>query len=96
MSILPLMLALGAGAVQAKPDITFIDQSNLADTNIPVTFGQVFAPGDVPAGLSVKVNVGGNPLQTQVDDKATHPDGSLRHAVITAWLPALGAGQSLA
>ncbi|HEB94128.1 MAG TPA: hypothetical protein ENI94_11810, partial [Gammaproteobacteria bacterium] len=65
-------------------------------TNIPVTFGQVFAPGDVPAGLSVKVNVGGNPLQTQVDDKATHPDGSLRHAVITAWLPALGAGQSLA
>ncbi len=96
MGILSLLLALGGGAVQAKPDVTFIDQSNLAGTDIPITFGQVFAPGDVPAGLSVKVNVGGNPLPTQVDGKAVHPDGSLRHAVITAWLPALGAGQSLA
>ncbi|MCF6210132.1 MAG: hypothetical protein L3K24_05575 [Gammaproteobacteria bacterium] len=44
----------------------------------------------------MKVNVGGNSLLTQVDNKAVHPDGSLRHAVITTWLPALGAGQSLA
>ena len=93
---LPLVLTLGAGSVQAKPDVTFIDQSNLSGTNIPVTFGQVFAPGDVPEGLSMKVNVGGNSLLTQVDDKAVHPDGSLRHAVITTWLPALSAGQSLA
>ena len=94
VGILALLLALGAGAVQATPSVTFIDQSNLSNTNIPVTFGQVFAPGDVPVGLSVKVNVGGNPLLTQVDGKATHPDGSLRHAVITTWLPTLSAGQS--
>jgi len=65
MGVLTLLATLGAGAVQAKPDVTFIDQSNAASTNIPVTFGQVFTPGDVPAGLSVKVNVGGNPLLTR-------------------------------
>ncbi len=94
--ILPLLLLLGAGAAQAKPDVTFIDRSSLAAVDIPVTFAQVFAPGDVPAGLSVTVDVGGNPLPTQVDGKAVHADGSLRHAVITTRLPTLGAGQSLA
>ncbi|HHL45041.1 MAG TPA: hypothetical protein ENJ24_00570, partial [Gammaproteobacteria bacterium] len=94
--ILPLLLLLVAGTAQAKPDVTFVDQSGLAAVDIPVTFAQVFTPGDVPAGLSVTVNVGGNPLPTQVDGKAVHPDGSLRHAVITTRLPTLGAGQSLA
>ncbi len=94
--ILPLLLLLAAGTAQAKPDVTFVDQTGLAAVDIPATFAQVFAPGDVPAGLSVTVNVGGNPLPTQVDDKAVHPDGSLRHAVITTRLPTLGAGQSLA
>ncbi len=91
-----LLLALGGESVQATPDVTFVDLSNVSSTNTPITFGQVFAPGDISAGLGVVVNVGGSPLSTQVDVKATHPDGSLRHAVVTTWLPALGAGQSLA
>jgi len=91
-----LVAAFGSGVVQAKPDITFIDQSNTSNTHIPITFGQVFSSGDVPVGLDVVVNVGGTPLPTQVDAKATHPDGSLRHAVITTQLPALGADQVLA
>jgi len=94
--ILLLLLALGSATTLAKPNITFIDQSSLAGTSIPVTFGPAFAPGDVPAGLNVAVDVGGSPLPTQVDEKAVHPDGSLRHAVITTRLPMLGARQSLA
>ncbi|MCF6225854.1 MAG: hypothetical protein L3J22_06060 [Xanthomonadales bacterium] len=82
-------------AVQASPIVTFIDQSNTVNTNIPVTFGQVFSVGDVPAGMSINITDGSTVLPTQVDFKATHPDGSLRHAVITTKLPNLAAEQAL-
>ncbi len=50
-----------------------------------LTFGQVFAPGQVPAGTSLAAaDDRGNDVALQVDEKATHPDGSLRHAVLTA------------
>lgn len=63
--------------------------------DVPVTFGQIFAPGDVPAGTFVGVTSGGEPLATvQLDDKATHPDGSLRHGIISLVLPSLAAGGS--
>jgi len=54
----------------------------------PVTFGQVFAAGDVadPNTLVGKLS-DGTPIALQVDAKATHADGSLRHAVITAVIP---------
>lgn len=52
-----------------------------------VTFGQVFKPGDVPAGarLIAKMNSTQIPLQTDV--KATHADGSVRHAMLTLAIP---------
>ncbi|MCF6225292.1 MAG: hypothetical protein L3J22_03170 [Xanthomonadales bacterium] len=77
------------------PEVSFIDQSNTTNTDIPVTFGQVFAIGDVPTGMSINVDLAGNAIATQVDIKATHPDGSLRHAVITTKIPTLGAEQTL-
>ncbi|MBW2537076.1 MAG: hypothetical protein JRI55_36655 [Deltaproteobacteria bacterium] len=55
-----------------------------------VTFGQAFREGDVAA--SVVAELGGELLPTQVDAKRRHPDGSLRHAVISIRLPALPAG----
>jgi hypothetical protein len=63
---------------------------------VPVTFGQVFAPGEVKAGerLAGKL-AGGATVPLQVDVKARHADGSVRHAVISALLPALGAHKSV-
>ncbi|MEM9233230.1 MAG: hypothetical protein AAGA69_03215 [Pseudomonadota bacterium] len=51
------------------------------------TYGQVFAPGDIPAGMSLAATAGGKPLPIQMDIKATHSDGSVRHAVLTAKVP---------
>jgi len=54
----------------------------------PVTFGQPFKPGDVPAHANlVGRDDKGNPLALQLDGRATHPDGSLRFAVVSAVLP---------
>jgi hypothetical protein len=75
----------------------FIDSTGgQAQHDVPLTFGQVFAPGDVknPERLAGKL-ADGKRLPLQVDVKARHPDGSLRHAVISAVVPALAAKQSL-
>lgn len=54
------------------------------------TFGQVFAEGDVRPGESlIGKTAEGTAVPLQVDVKARHPDGSLRHAVITAQLPSI-------
>jgi hypothetical protein len=60
--------------------------------DLPVTFGQVFRPGDIPAGATVAARHAGDPLPLQVDVKATHADGSLRHAILTLDVPRLEAG----
>jgi len=63
---------------------------------VPVTFGQVFAPGAVPRGQGLAGKTAdGKPVALQVDAKARHPDGSLRHAVISALLPRPAAGAPL-
>ena len=71
-----------------------VENTGGEQTRVPLTFGQVFAPGDLPrgAGLSGKL-ADGSSLPLQVDVKATHPDGSVRHAVISALLPRLAKGQ---
>lgn len=68
--------------------VTLISTSATPQTSTPVTFGQVFAAGHVKSTeiLSGKTSTGAN-VPLQVDVKARHPDGSLRHAVITAVLP---------
>ncbi len=48
-----------------------------------VTFGQVFAPGAVPKGMSVAAYAASGPVPTQADIKTTHPDGSARMVVLT-------------
>ncbi|HET7314994.1 hypothetical protein [Salinisphaera sp.] len=53
----------------------------------PVTFGQPFRDGDVPAGARIVVRDGEHVLPTQTDVKARNPDGSVRHAVITVAAP---------
>lgn len=66
-----------------------IQNLGAAQTMVPFTFGQVFAPGHFKVGEGLEA--GGVPLQ--IDTKATHADGSIRHAVISGVLPKLAAGE---
>ncbi len=66
-----------------------------AQTNVPLTFGQVFAVGNVTANESITGKLAdGTPLGIQVDVKARHADNSVRHAIISTTLPQLAAGQT--
>ncbi|MBV5347691.1 hypothetical protein JZU46_05700 [bacterium] len=62
---------------------------------MPITVGQVFSPGALAAadGLAGRLN-DGTALPLQFEVKATHADGSVRHAVISAVLPNLNAAQT--
>lgn len=72
-----------------------VQNTGNAQTNVPLTFGQIFAAGDlsVSDGLAAKL-ADGTVLPLQIDVKATHADGSVRHAVISGVLPSLAAGQT--
>ncbi|MGN6790217.1 MAG: hypothetical protein ACTHJP_11915 [Rhodanobacteraceae bacterium] len=74
---------------------TVFSQSTQGQNNVPVTFGQVFKAGDVPSGATLAATLNGQPVTLQVNPKATNPDGSLRHAVLTAMVPSLPAGAKL-
>lgn len=67
--------------------VTVQSTSDKVQTNVPITFGQVFAAGDLPAGKGLK--------GMQLDVKATHPDGSVRHAVVSTILPHLEPGKDV-
>lgn len=59
----------------------------------PVTFGQVFAVGDMKASDVLVGKIDGATVPLQVDVKATHADGSVRHAIISAQVPKAGTMQ---
>ncbi|CAK0756897.1 F5/8 type C domain-containing protein [Azospirillaceae bacterium] len=59
------------------------------------TFGHVFAAGAVKPGDSLVARIGKQATATQVDVKTRHPDGSVRHAVLSFSAPALPANGSV-
>ncbi len=89
---------LYAGVVPPPPAdlrlITTIDirsMSASAQTNVPVTFGHPFAPGDFdPVNESLYAKVDGEDIPIQYDAVATRGDGSARLAVVSALLASLG------
>jgi hypothetical protein len=81
-----LGLAQAQGAVVTDH---VINESSRVQSNFPLTFGQVFKASDVPRGNTLTATLDGQPITLQVDPKATNPDGSLRHAVLTALVPSL-------
>ena len=65
-----------------------------AGSNLPSTFGQPFKQGDVPSGSTLVAKLAdGAEIPTQMDVKTRHPDGSVRHAIISLVLPKEGAGE---
>jgi hypothetical protein len=77
--------------------VNLISQTTAPQSNVPFTFGQVFKVGAVPSGTSLGARLAnGSSLALQVDAKATHPDGSLRHAVLSGRLSSLAANATQA
>jgi Ca2+-binding RTX toxin-like protein len=56
------------------------------------TFGQAFQQGDVPAGAALVARIGGAHVPVQMSVKTTHPDGSVKSAVIAVMRPDLAPG----
>ena len=72
-----------------------LNQSASTQTNVPATFGHYFKVGDVPSGQNLVAKLSdGTPVAVQVDKKATHSDGSLKHAVLSLRLPNLASSGS--
>jgi hypothetical protein len=94
LSCLAILLAAGSTCAAQLPSVQIADTSAQAQYNVPVTFGHTFAPGDVKAGETIVAQFRGLALPIQAEAKARHDDGSLRHAVLSAVLPQLAAGES--
>ena len=93
-----LMLMGGLSVSQAADDAAVgkfevhADESMSART---ISFGQIFAAGAVQRGDHLLAMLDGHAAAIQMDAKAFHADGSVRHAVITLALPGLRSGQEL-
>jgi hypothetical protein len=74
-----------------------VEAEGKQDKTLPVSFGQVFAPGDLKRGEGLLGRLAdGRTVPLQLDVKATHVDGSVRHAVVSAAVPvAAGKPQTL-
>ncbi|WP_135467464.1 calcium-binding protein [Crenalkalicoccus roseus] len=59
------------------------------------TMGQVFAPGELPPGSGLQAWIGGKVVPVQLDVRTTHPDGSVKMAVLSLARPALAAGEAV-
>lgn len=76
--------------------VTLESTATVDQANVPFTFGHVFARGDLTPQSGLAGQIGYEPaLPLQVNVKATHEDGSVRHAIISGVLPVLKAGEKL-
>ena len=76
----PASLSVASITPTALTTLTF--NPAITGTGLPVTFGHAFPAGAVQSGTSIEVFG----RTTQCDVKATHADGSVRHAILTALL----------
>ncbi len=93
VAVTAALIAVAPARAAADTIVSYVLQKQLGtqDHDVPVTFGAVFADGDVPAGTSLgATDRHGNVIPLQVDAKAHNKDGSLRHAVLTLRVPQLG------
>ncbi|HET6724741.1 MAG TPA: hypothetical protein VFH85_01895 [Gammaproteobacteria bacterium] len=81
-----------ANATAAVVTLQAVSESpDQSQQDVPMTFGQIFKDGAVPAGTWLTATIDGQSIPVQVDRKATHADGTLRHAVVTVVVPTLSA-----
>lgn len=88
VAIAPAYMAASIPVGATVTDVQIVG-TGAAQTNVPVTFGQVFKDGDLASSESLVGDIGGVNVPLQVEVKATYPDGSARHAVISAIIPSV-------
>ncbi|MCX4029825.1 hypothetical protein H0A36_15920 [Endozoicomonas sp. SM1973] len=78
--------AYAAAPLKPISEVLFIRSERVTDTDY-ISFGHIFKPGDVGRLDQVYVQVNNQLLTSQLDQKAFHSDGSLRHGIISVKLP---------
>lgn len=77
----------------AVTSVQFENTGTADQIDVPVTFGHVFAPGHISSAHTVSAQLlDGTSVPLQVDVKARHADGSLRHAILTAKVARIATG----
>ena len=72
------------------------DHGGKAGSSVPLTFGQVFRPGALRPSDTLQLALAdGRRLPLQADLKALHPDGSVRHVILSAAPPQPAPGKPL-
>ncbi len=80
----PARAAAAAPIPGALATISFGNTGQQDQDDVPVTFGQVFGVGQVASSQQLQARLpDGGSMPVQVDIKARHPDGSVRHAVVS-------------
>ena len=88
-------LPLNPGAVSAAvTTVTVQSTARSTQWGVPLSFGQVFAKGELRPEQRLFAQLGTDRLPLQLDIKARHADGSVRHAVVSTMLRQLDAGAS--
>ena len=86
----PAPAAPSSGTLSVITDVRLQNTATGTQTSVPVTFGQVFAVGDVKRTDILVGRLEDNSLVAlQMDVKATHADGSVRHAVLSTIIPTI-------
>jgi len=76
-------------------NLSLVSSASTTQTSLPITFGEAFSPGEIPTGTSIQAKLSdGSTVPLQLDAKAKHPDGSLRHGVFSLVLPHLDANKT--
>ncbi|MGJ9418483.1 hypothetical protein ACHAC9_12060 [Massilia sp. CMS3.1] len=76
-------------------DVQIQNTSATVQEALPVTFGQAFAVSHLmPTDSLVGRFDNGSTIPLQLDVKATHPDGSVRHAVVSGIAPNMGPNET--
>lgn len=75
-------------------EVASTSSASTAQSTVPVTFGQVFRPGDLTNGQTLIARDGnGGTLPLQMDAVSTRGDGSVRFAVLSSSLSNVQAGE---
>lgn len=80
-------------AAQSTNSITIKEKAGVTTSQYPIQIGRPFVPGEIPNyPLAV---VSGTPVATQADVKGRWPDGSVKHAILSFYLPTLTANSTV-
>lgn len=74
--------------------VTFDSTSPTNQASVPFTFAQAFKSGDLAPDSLIKGVIDGVDVALQFNVKATHPNGSVRHAIISGVIATLNTATS--